>query len=153
MTMTATANEPTSTAPAAAGTWDAAFAALKARYPTAKDSIVFCMHALQNCPDIGVDDLKAQAAMHNIRVTAASATAAKRLLAPTQANNVTTTAPTTTPTAAPTPRRVRAADPTIDTEALIRGVVSRIQSQGSAEADKLRDAMKKAISLLQTAVG
>lgn len=152
MTTTVTVNEPTSTAPAAAGTWDAAFAALKARYPTAKDSIVFCMHALQNCPDIGVDDLKAQAAMHNIRVTAASATAAKRLLAPTQAN-VTTTAPTTAPATAPTRRRVRAVEPAVDAEALIKQVVGRLQSQSNAEADRLRDAVRKAIALLQTAVG
>lgn len=49
--------------------------------------------------------------------------------------------------------RFRTTAPAIDTEALIRGVVSRIQSQGSAEADRLRDAVRKAIALLQTAVG
>lgn len=161
MTLTVTVNEPTSTAPAAAGTWDAAFAALKARYPTAKDSIVFCMHALQNCPDIGVDDLKAQAAMHNIRVTAASVTAAKRLMSPEPARATapaattqTVPAPAAAPAVAERPRRrVRAPAPEVDAEALIRQVVGRLQTQSSAEADKLRDAMRKAISLLQTAVG
>ncbi len=47
--------------------WDAQFAALKTRFPKAKDSIVFCIHALQNSPDIALDDLKAQAKLHGIR--------------------------------------------------------------------------------------
>ncbi len=41
--------------------WNAQFAALNARFPKAKDSIVFAIHAVQSNPDIALDDLKAQA--------------------------------------------------------------------------------------------
>jgi hypothetical protein len=37
--------------------------------------------------------------------------------------------------------------------ALVRGVVAKLQGQGNAEADRLRDAMRKAIAVLQAAVG
>ena len=49
--------------------WNAQFAALKARFPKVRDSVVLTIHALQSNPDIALDDLKAQANLHGIRVT------------------------------------------------------------------------------------
>ena len=63
------------------------------------------------------------------------------------------------PTANPEPpparpvRRPRPADKATDAEALIRGLVVKLQDQGNAEADGLRDAMRKAIAVLRAAMG
>jgi hypothetical protein len=65
-----------------AESWDAQFQALKARFARVKESVVFAIHALQTNPEIALEDIKAQATMHGLRVTAASVTAARRLLAP-----------------------------------------------------------------------
>ncbi|MBK8100633.1 MAG: hypothetical protein IPK26_26385 [Planctomycetes bacterium] len=132
--------------------WNAEFAALKARFPHAKDTIVFCVHALMQSPDIGLDDLKAQAALHGLRVTGASVTAARRLMAEGNAQ-APAGAAITAPAAQRQPRRVRAAEPPVDTEALIRQVVGRIQTQGAADSERLKDAVRKAVAILQAAVG
>ncbi|MFO1032187.1 MAG: hypothetical protein U1F60_14000 [Planctomycetota bacterium] len=64
------------------------------------------------------------------------------------------------PDAAPTPvaerparRRERATEPAVDAEALIKQVVGKLQAQGNAEADRLRDAMRKAMAVLAGAIG
>ncbi len=135
--------------------WNAQFAALKARFPKAKDSIVFAIHALQSNSDIALDDLKAQANLHGIRVTASSVTAAQRLLAPTSATNGAAASPAPKATAAKTRRRrkPRAAKAPLDVESLIRTTVGKIQDQGAADSDRLREAIRKAIGVLQAAVG
>ena len=50
-------------------------------------------------------------------------------------------------------RRARPAAIPFDAEALVRGVGAKIQGQGSVEACRLRDAIRKAIAILQAAVG
>lgn len=136
------------------GTWDTAFAALKARFPKAKDSIVFCIHALRANPEIGLDDLKAQAAMHGIRVTAASVTAAQRLTAPEPARGAQDAATLTVP-AQPKARRgrpARAAAGDLDAEAMLRAVVAKMQAQGGKEAERLRAAIRRAVAVLGDAI-
>ncbi|MEO6597256.1 MAG: hypothetical protein ABIP94_21140 [Planctomycetota bacterium] len=39
----------------------------------------------------------------------------------------------------------------MDAETLIRGVVAKIQGQGSAEAERMREAMRRAVAILQAA--
>lgn len=136
------------------GTWDAAFTALKARHPKAKDSIVFCIHALRANPEIGLDDLKAQAAMHGIRVTGASVTAAKRLMVPTPAKGAQDAVDAETP-AKPKVRRgrpARAGAGDLDAEAMLRQVVAKMQAQGGKDAERLRAAIRKAVHLLNRAL-
>ena len=156
--MTELAPEPASTTTTNTSTWDAAFAALKARFPKAKDSIVFCIHASQANPAIALDDLKAQAAMHGIRVTAASVTAAQRLLSPEPARpprtaRVEMSEPTPAASSARPQRRTRTPSGELDAEAMIRGVVGQIQAESNAELESLRAAVRKAIAVLQAAVG
>src|SRR5882672_7833863 len=67
----------TEASPAPPASWDVEFHRLRAGFPKAKDSILFCIHALQSNESIMLEDLKAQAAMHGIRVTGASVTAAR----------------------------------------------------------------------------
>lgn len=133
-------------------TWDAQFALLKARFPKAKDSIVFCIHAMQTNPGITIDDLKAQAAMHGIRVTAASASAANKMLAEQSGARVATTVmPLAVPTS-PRQRRVPANSGPLDVEGLIRATVGKLQEQGNSEAERLRGAVRRAIAVLEAAI-
>jgi hypothetical protein len=116
---------------------------------------LFAIAALQDNPDIAIDDLKTLASQQGIRVTAASVNAAKRLLDPENA---------TTPVVAPAglnpaparerlARRVRAAEAPLDANALIQDVVAKIQAQGNAEVERMREAVRKAITALEAAVG
>jgi hypothetical protein len=51
-----------------------------------------------------------------------------------------------------TSRRPRAISNAADPEALIRGVVEKLNVQAATDAEKLRDAMRKAIGVLQAGV-
>ena len=82
--MTATA-PITITTPTENNPWAENLAEQKARFPNAKDSILFAIAALQDNPDIAIDDLKTLASQRGIRVTAATVNAAKRLLNPENA--------------------------------------------------------------------
>ncbi len=139
--------------------WEAQFAQLKARYPKVREPILVALHILTQDPDISLDDAKAQAALRGVRITAASVNAAQRLLSRQAGAPAATSraAPTQTAGTAPAKtrrqRRPRAPKPSLDTESLIRGVVAKIEDQGAAEAERLREAIRKAIAVLQTAAG
>jgi uncharacterized protein (DUF4415 family) len=143
--MTATATNPTDT-------WTDEIAALKARYPHVRDPILAALNLLLTDPNITDDDAKARAAMRGVRITAASINGARNLLAKRE-----TVAPTEAPATAaerPTrPRRERAPEPAVDAEALIKQVVSKLQAHGNAEAERLREAMRKAMAVLASAIG
>jgi len=150
MVTTLTVNDP------ATKVWNDQLAELQARYKHVRPAILAALNVLQNDPDISVDDAKARAAERGVRITAASVNAAQRLLSRQDG------APTLQTDKAPTPevqakpkrdRRPRATDGGVDAEALIRGVVSRLQHQGNAEAERMRAAMRKAIELLRAAAG
>lgn len=147
--MTATEPVPTTNA------WSSQLAQLSSRYKHVRAPVLAALNVLIFDPNASVEDAKARAALHGVRITAASVAAAQRLLSrmdgPGTATPIAATAPKATP--AHTPRRPRAVDATLDTEALVRGVVAKIQGQGSAEAERLREAMRKAIAVLQAAAG
>jgi hypothetical protein len=50
-------------------------------------------------------------------------------------------------------RRVRAADAPLDANALIQDVVAKIQAQRNAEVERMREAVRRAITALEAAVG
>ncbi len=121
------------------------------RYKHVREPILVALNLLLHDQNIALDDAKAQAALHGTRITAASMAAAQRLMerrtdAPVAATATTAATPTQRPA-----RRARAADPGVDAEALIRGVVAKIQGQGSVEANRMREAMRKAVAILQAA--
>ena len=154
MTTTETKTESTATSPADA-TWNEEFEKLKARYPKVRTPIVMALHILMHDPKIASDDAKAQAKLHGVRITAASLSAAQRLLS-RQDDGDGAEAPKArkAPAAAKTGRvrRPRAAGKDMDAEALIKQVVVKIQHAGNAEADRLREAMRKAIATLELAI-
>ena len=142
--MTATQSVP--------ATWDAQFAALKARFPHVRDAILVALHILSQNPNVSDDDAKAQAALLGTRITAASIAGARRLMAK-QEGRPAAEPVAATPAAPARVRRPRAADAAVDAEALIRGLVGKLQGQGAADTERLKDAMRKAIAVLQAAMG
>lgn len=150
ITMTTTETIPTATT---TDTWADELAALRARHPHVREPILAALNILLADPNITDDDAKARAAMRGVRITAASINGARNLLAKRE-----TTAPSE-PMATPVTerparqRRERAPEPAVDAEALIKQVVGKLQAQGNAEAERLRDAMRKAITLLAGAIG
>ena len=139
----------------AATDWNTAFQALKARYPRVREPILVALHILTQNPDIALADAKAQAALHGVRITAASVSAAQRLLSRQDGAPAPET-PKPTVTAKPaTPRTRRAtrADAPLDIEGVVRDAVTRISAKGAADAERLRAAMRKAIGVLSAAAG
>ena len=135
--------------------WHAHFAELQSRYKHVRPAIVAALCVLHEDPDASVDDAKARAAEHGVRITAASVNAARRLLSRQDGAPATDDAePKAQAPAKPTrDRRPRANDGGVDAEALIRGVVSKLQDRGNAEAERLRSAIRRAIQTLECAIG
>jgi hypothetical protein len=145
-TMTATETAPTT------DSWAAQLEQLRARYKHVRAPVLAALNILIHDQNISIDDAKAQAALHGVRITAASVAAARTLLSrmdgpPTPVASTTPSAPTGQP------RRHRAPEKAVDAEALVRGFVAKLQGQGNAEAERLREAMRKAIAVLLSAVG
>jgi hypothetical protein len=143
----------TTTETTAPDTWTDELAALKARHPHVRDPILAALNLLLTDPNITDDDAKARAAMRGVRITAASINGARNLLAKRETavpNEPTAPAATERPAR---PRRERAPEPAVDAKALIKQVVGKLQAQGNAEAERLRDAMRKAMAVLAGAVG
>jgi len=148
--MTTTETIPTATT---TDTWTDELAALKARYPHVREPILAALNLLLTDPNITDDDAKARAALRGVRITAASINGARNLLAKRE-----TAVPTepTVPPATERParsRRERAPEPAVDAESLIKQVVGKLQAQGNAEAERLREAMRKAMRVLAGAIG
>jgi hypothetical protein len=154
MTATETMAAPTTT-----DTWTAEMAQLRNRYKAVREPILAALNLLHQDPNITDDDAKARAAMRGVRITAASINGARNLLlkaGDVQTITATPTTPATPRSAAAAPqraaRRARPAESSVDAEALIRQVVGKLQSQGNAEAERLRDGIKKAMAALQALV-
>jgi hypothetical protein len=145
--MTATDTAP-STDP-----WAAQLEQLRTRYKHLRPAVLAALSILLNNENISLDDAKAQAQMHGVRITAASINAARTLLSRMDSPP---TVPATVVNHEPAPPRAvprtRAPDKAIDAETLIRGFVAKLQGEGNAETERLRDAMRKAIAVLQAAI-
>src|SRR5262245_54928254 len=86
--------------------WDQQFDRLRNRFPGVKDTILFCVHALQHGSEVDLEALKAQAAMYGLRITGASVNAARRVLDPNAAPRPRRRAqPVAVADAAPAPER------------------------------------------------
>ncbi|HEX5050807.1 MAG TPA: hypothetical protein VFZ65_03460 [Planctomycetota bacterium] len=148
----------TATSVPAADTWTTQLEQLRARYKHVREPILVALNILLHDPNIALDDAKAQAAVHGVKITAASVSGAQRLLSRMDGEPA-TTAPTVPTTVADQKtgrsrpaRRTRPAEGAVDAEALIRQVVGKLQNQGNAEAERLRETMRKAIRMLQAAI-
>jgi hypothetical protein len=156
--MTATETEATNP-PTTADTWTAELAQLRARYKSVREPILAALNLLRQNPNITDSEAKAQAATRGVRITAASISGARNLLAKAgDAPDATTmpAAPATASAPRPAPqrpaRRVRPTEADLDPTALIQEVVAKLQTKVNAEADRLRDAIRRAAAVLQAAM-
>jgi hypothetical protein len=143
----------TTTASATTSTWEVQVKELKACFPPSATTILFCFQALAQDPEADFETVKEQASHHGLRITNASMNGAKRLLAnaegsPAKAPKADRGDEPAAPTQARRPRPTQGA---VD-EALIRGLAGKLQAHAAAEADSLRDAMRRAIHILTDAV-
>jgi isoaspartyl peptidase/L-asparaginase-like protein (Ntn-hydrolase superfamily) len=106
--------------------WANRLAALKTRYPKVREPILVALNILLENPNVSLDDAKQVAAEHGARITAASVSAAQRLLSrqnmvPAADATPASTSTTRKPMPPRPARRVRAGDVSgIDAEVLIR---------------------------------
>jgi len=136
-------------------TWTAQLEQLRVRYRHASPAILAALNILVHNQNITVDDAKAQAERHGARITTASMKAAHVLLSRMDTLALATAPTTPAASAKPKhpPRRQRATDAAVDAESLIKGVVAKLQNQTGAEADRVRDGIRRAITILQALVG
>jgi hypothetical protein len=132
-----------------ADAWAQQLAQLRSRYKHVREPILVALNVLLHDQNVSLDDAKARASLHGVKITAASVSAAQRLLSRMNERPAPTTSGMTAAKRAS--RRVRATDPGVDAEALIRQVVGKIQNQGNADAERMREAMRTAIAVLQAA--
>jgi len=145
--------------PPANDTWDAILDGWRRRYPGQRDSVLFCIHKLQQDPDLTLRDFRDEARLHGIPVAGRSLHSARLLLgitkAPAEAAAAAQPAPDAAATIAPArPRRGRAADDaTGSIEDQVVAAVRRMQSAAGAETERLRAGIRQAIAVLQRALG
>jgi hypothetical protein len=145
-----TASDPVNDTTAAAP--NTSIAELKARYSNVREPILVALHILLQEPGISIENAKGAAKAYGVRITAASVAAARRLLERMERTPAAVAAPAA-PTAATRPaRRPRTTEATQDAEALIKGVVAKLASQGSVEAERLRASIRRAVELLNSAL-
>ena len=140
-------------------TWNKELEQLRARFKHVRPPILAAFNVLVHDANVSVEDAKARAAAHGVRITAASLSAAKRLLAkhddarPIEV--VERKADGFSAVVRPSRRRGGTRGPTgaFDAESLVRGVVAKIQGHGNVEAERLREGIRKAISALQATLG
>jgi hypothetical protein len=140
----------------AADTWEGILAALRRRYPGQKDSVLFCIHKLQQDAALTLRDFRAEAELHRIPMAGRSLHSARVLLGLVKAEPAAPALPTLAPlerAMRPRPRATLAPDDggaSIETK--VMAAVRQIQSAAGAESDQLRAAIRQAIAILQRAL-
>jgi hypothetical protein len=145
MTATDRAPESTTTRP------NLSLDEMKARFSNVREPIVVALHVLLREPDISLENAKGSAKAYGVRITAASVSAARRRME--RMDNAPAAPATAAPTAPTRPaRRPRAAEPAQDVEELVRGLAAKVRAQSSADAERLRNAVRRAVDLLNAAL-
>ncbi|MFK7739244.1 MAG: hypothetical protein AB8H80_02885 [Planctomycetota bacterium] len=149
--------------------WEQLLERLRQRYPGQKDSVLFCLNKLQQNPELTLRDIRDEAAMYGIPTAGRALHSAKVLLGLAEAKPRKPRAPAQPGAPAGTgagagaaaaagfvaPAASRAASPADDgasVENRVIDAVRRLQSAASADSERLRDAMRRAIAILQEAV-
>lgn len=138
-----------------ADSWEGMLDALRKRYPGQKDSVLFCVHKLQQNPDLSLRDFREEAVLHGIPTAGRALHSAKVLLGLAQPKAREEARETLPPPSAPgrVKRRRRAdADDGGTIETRVLDAVRQIQSAAGEEAERLRAAVREAIAILQAAL-
>jgi hypothetical protein len=152
---------PTPSAPS----WSEALDQLRQRFPEATDGILFCAHKLQQNPNLGLRDLRAEAGVLGLSLAGRSLHSARVLLglagrtaaekAPSRRGRTPQRGPRPEPKArvarrTASPPRVADADAPVETRLL--SAVRQLQEAAASESQKLRRAIAAAIRVLQEAL-
>jgi hypothetical protein len=134
--------------------WGQQLEQLKQRYRHVRPPILAALNILLSDANVTVEDAKARAALRGIRITAASLNGARTLLAKMDAPPSVAATPTLTAPPVPrAPRRPRTPQPPIDAEGMIRSFVDQLRGEKSAEVERMKDGIRRAIAALQALVG
>lgn len=141
----------------AADSWPATLEELRARHPGQKDSVLFCVHKLQQDSAVGLPDLRDEAAergipmagraLHSAKVLLGMAEAKPRGASRTRDASRTRNKRPSQSEASPSPRTAA-----VGIEDQVLSAVRQIQSAAGAEADRMRQAIRDAIAILQAAL-
>ena len=156
--------EPAVSAPADA--WLQIFDRLRARFPTANEGVLFCIHKLQQNPDVRLRDFKHEAALHRVPMSGRSFHSARVLLgleaplAPrARTESVAPRPPALRPpvasraSAEPVPApAARVPRPDADVESPVIAALKRFQAESAAESERLRAAVRRAIEIIDAAL-
>lgn len=129
--------------------WDGAMARLRDRFPKASDGILFCVFKLQQNQELTIRDFRDEATLHGIKLGGRAFHSAKVLLGMDK--------PATRRSSSNGKRRSEALlmpddSESSDVESSLITAVQQIQEAATAEAHRLRDAMRKAVEVLQRAL-
>ena len=141
--------------PPPADTWESILDAMRRRYPGQRDSVLFCIHKLQQDPNLTLRDFRDEANLHRIPVAGRSLHSAKVLLGLGQkAERRSSPEPEQAAEPAGRKRHARAqlADAS-DIEQKVVAAVRQIQQASGAEAERLRAAIRQVVAILQRALG
>ncbi len=125
-------------------------ATLRSRFPKASDGILFCVFKLQQNHELTIRDFRDEADLLGVKIGGRAFHSAKVLLGMEQPV-------TRKPRATTTPGR-ESALPQLeiqegaDMESSLIQAVQQIQESATAESQRLRDAMRKAVDVLQRAL-
>lgn len=142
-------SEASETSPAAEP-WPQQLESLRARHPGQKDSVLFCLHKLEQDPRVGLPDLRGEAADLGIPMAGRALHSAKVLLGLAEAKPRRASQPKAPAAKAAAPARTGDTDPAIEDQVL--SAVRQIQSAAGAEAERMRRAIRQAIEILQDAL-
>ena len=134
----------------AAEPWPKQLESLRARHPDQKDSVLFCLHKLEQDPSVGLPDLRGEAADLGIPMAGRALHSAKVLLGMAEAKPRRANKPKAAATTAAAPAKAGDADTAIEDQVL--SAVRQIQSAAGAEAERMRRAIRQAIEILQDAL-
>lgn len=145
----------TEASPSPASTdWSRAAEELRGRFPGQKDSVLFCVHKLEQDASLGLADLRDEAAALGVPTAGRALHSAKVLLGmatakPRRKKADREPAPPAAPIAARATPRASTAD---GIEDQVLSAVRQLQSAAGAEVDRLRKAVREAVRVLQDAL-
>ena len=154
MTDTEASSSPT------AADWNTTVLELRERFSGQKDSVLFCLHKLEQDAGVGLADLRDEAAALGIPMAGRALHSAKVLLGmattkPRRTKAAAQPAPEQPAATTSTAARPGATRPAADGGAIEEQVLSavrKIQSAAGAEADRMRAAIREAVRVLQDAL-
>lgn len=133
--------------------WETILDTLRRRYPGNRDSTLFCIFKLQQNPDLGLRDLRSEAMLHGLTLAGRSLHSARVLLGIESAAKTRAEAPAaeTVPDRRQRRQRQQRSDDDSIEDKVIQAV-RQIQDHAGARTQNLRQAIQRAITILQDAI-